>query len=57
MKRLLKLKKKKKTDYKLFKNYFTNYQSLSDMYKKLCDTGGKKKKKWGSSIFNQRSVK
>ena len=45
MKRLLKLKKKKKTDYKLFKNYFTNYQSLSDMYKKLCDTGGKKKKK------------
>ena len=44
MKRLLKLKKKKKTDYKLFKNYFTNYQSLCDMYKKLCDTGGKKKK-------------
>ena len=37
-------KEEKNIDYKLFKNYFTNYQSLSDMYKKLCDTGGKKKK-------------
>ena len=44
MKRLLKLKKKKKNiDYKLFKSYFTNYQSQSDMYKKLHDTEGKKK--------------
>ena len=25
----------------LFKEYFTNYQSPSDMYKKLRDTGGK----------------
>ena len=29
-------------DYKLFKNYFTNYQSPSDMYKTLRDTGSKK---------------
>ena len=26
----------------MFKNYFANYQSPSDMYKKLCDTKGKK---------------
>ena len=41
MKRLLKLKKKKKTKNNL-KNYFINYQSPSDMYKKLRDTEGKK---------------
>ena len=35
-------KEEKNMDYKLFKNYFTNYQSPSDMYKTLRDTGGKK---------------
>ena len=38
----MKLRKKKKTNNKLFKNYFTNYQSPSDMYKKLCKTEGNK---------------
>ena len=42
MKRLLKIKKKKNIKNNLFKKYFTNYQSPSDMYKKLCDTEGKK---------------
>ena len=28
----------------MFKKYFANYQSPSDMYKKLCDTKGKKNK-------------
>ena len=29
---MLKLKEKKKTNNKLFKEYFTSYQSPSDMY-------------------------
>ena len=37
------IKKKRKKNNGLFKNYFANYQSLSDIYKKLCDTKGKKK--------------
>ena len=44
MKWLLKLKRKGKKNNELFKNYFANYQSLSDIYKKLCDTKGKKNK-------------
>ena len=39
MKRFLKLKKKKKT-YKLFNEYFINYQSPSDMCKNLLSTKG-----------------
>ena len=35
-------KEEKNIDYKLFKSYFTNYQSQSDMYKKLHDTEVKK---------------
>ena len=42
MKRLLKLKKKKKTKTELFKEYFTNHQNPNDMYKKLRNTEGKK---------------
>ena len=38
------VKEEKNIDNKLFKNYFTNYQSPSDMYKKLRKTEGKKKK-------------
>ena len=38
---------------KLFKDYFTNYWSLSDMYKKL----GREWMESRTSIFNQRSVK
>ena len=41
----------------LFKQYFTDYRGPSDMYKKLRKKEDKKKKKWGSSIFNQKSVK
>ena len=26
----------------MFKKYFTNYQSLNDMYKKLCETEGER---------------
>ena len=40
--RLLKLKKKKKTNYKLFNEYFINYRSPSDMYKKLRATEGER---------------
>ena len=36
-------KEEKNINNNLFKNYF-NYQSPSDMYKKLCKTGGKKNK-------------
>ena len=38
----MKLKKKKKEniDDKLFKDYFTIYQSPNDMYKKVCMTDG-----------------
>ena len=40
---MLKLKKKKKTiNNELFKKYFTNYQSPSDMYKKLRKVEGEK---------------
>ena len=35
-------KEEKSMDNKLFKNYFTNYQSPSDIYKKLRKTEGKK---------------
>ena len=41
----------------LFKQYFTDYRGPSDMYKKLRKKEGKKKKKWGSIIFNKKSVK
>ena len=34
-------KEEKNIDYELFNRYFTNYQSPSDMYKKLCKTEGK----------------
>ena len=33
----------KKINNKLFKEYFTNYQSPSDMYKKLREAEGEKK--------------
>ena len=33
-------KEEKNIDNKLFNRYFTNYQSPSDIYKKLCNTGG-----------------
>ena len=37
------IEKEEKNIYNnLFKNYFTNYQGPSDMYKKLCKTEGKK---------------
>ena len=40
-----KLKKKKKNiKNELFKNFFTNYRSPSDIYKMLRETEGKKKK-------------
>ena len=40
---MLKLKKKKKTiNNELFEKYFNNYQSPSDMYKKLRKVEGKK---------------
>ena len=32
----------KNINNELFKKYFTNYRSPSDMYKKLCKTEGKK---------------
>ena len=35
-------KEEKSMDNKLFKNYFTNYQSPSDIYKKLRKTEGEK---------------
>ena len=35
-------KEEKNIDYELFNRYFTNYQSPSDMYKKLRKTEGKK---------------
>ena len=35
-------KEEKNIDYELFNRYFTNYQSPSDMYKKLLKTEGKK---------------
>ena len=35
-------KEEKNINNKLFKNYFTNYQSPSDMYKKIGNTEGKK---------------
>ena len=37
-------KEEKNIDNEFFKKYFTNYQSSSDMYKKLCKTEGKKMK-------------
>ena len=46
-------KEEKNIDNKLFKKYFTDYQSPSDMYKKLRKTKGKK---WWSSIYNQKNV-
>ena len=33
-------KEEKNIDNKLFIRYFTNYQSPSDIYKKLCNTEG-----------------
>ena len=40
---MLKLKEKKKNiSNKLFKEYFTSYQSPSDMYKKLHETEGRR---------------
>ena len=39
---MLKLKKKKKHRQWIVKKYFTNYQSPSDMYKKLGKAEGKK---------------
>ena len=33
-------KEEKNIDNKLFNRYFTNYQSPSDIYKKLCNTRG-----------------
>ena len=33
-------KEEKNIDNKLFNRYFTNYQSPSDICKKLCNTGG-----------------
>ena len=38
----------------LFKNYFTDYRSPSNMYKKLRKAEGKKMK---TSTFNQKSLK
>ena len=41
--RIAEIKKIRKNIYnELFKKYFANYQSSSDMYKRLCDTKGKK---------------
>ena len=36
-------KEEKKINNNLFKSYFTNYQSPTDMYKKIRKTEGKKK--------------
>ena len=36
-------KEEKNINNNLFKSYFTNYQSPSDMYKKIRKTEGKKK--------------
>ena len=40
--RIAEIKKIKNIYNELFKKYFANYQSSSDMYKRLCDTKGKK---------------
>ena len=52
--RIAEIEREEKNNNLLFKHYFADYQSPSDMYKKLWDG---RCKKWSSSIFNQRSVR
>ena len=40
----------------MFKKYFTNYRSPSDMYKKLRETEGKKKKKNEDQVYLIKKV-
>ena len=46
-------KEEKNIDNELFNWYFTNYQSTSDMYKKLRVTEGKKNE---DRVCNQNSI-
>ena len=49
-------KEEKNIKNELFKNFFTNYRSPSDIYKMLRETEGKKKKKNGDEVYAMKKV-
>ena len=49
-------KEEKNIKNELFKNFFTNYRSPSDIYKMLRETEGKKKKKNEDEVYAMKKV-